>query len=447
MPSRMLQLLSTTVIFVLPLSAAAQAPQTLDFKSSGKAAGRLHFTPAVLSKYSLDGQDIAKSAASILDFHSAAWGFNGEVFWDIHIYDTQPHFDKLGETERSLTRKVAGGTKPGACVSRMSLQEIANAISGVNLMNGAPLSDPMSWRFEFALAHEAAHCYQFVTSKLHNESASLPPTLWFLEGSANWLAGDYLESTGREYPSYFEKGFRESHQESLLERANSNHFFFKWLEGNQGLKNRAAVIAFVEDMLDVPWPQGRWPGCVVHPPHAACSTPLYEDLVKRWFAKHNTTIASVLSLFGSAIVRGTVPGIRAPKLFLEERRTLYIQPGFNTARMSILATGVPAAVPLGKLTALYKPDDKKGIIPKEFGFYVVEVRLSEPLLPTPNGYLFAMEGVDDNISGRLSSEKSDDVIDQSGWIRTKFLEGNWLSVARSSIKTGQDTRILLKALP
>src|SRR6266852_2238492 len=411
MPSRMLQLLSTTVIFVLPLSAAAQAPQTLDFKSSGKAAGRLHFTPAVLSKYSLDGQDIAKSAASILDFHSAAWGFNGEVFWDIHIYDTQPHFDKLGETERSLTRKVAGGTKPGACVSRMSLQEIANAISGVNLMNGTPLSDPMSWRFEFALAHEAAHCYQFVTSKLHNESASLPPTL------------------------------------SLLERANSNHFFFKWLEGNQGLKNRAAVIAFVEDMLDVPWPQGRWPGCVVHPPHAACSTPLYEDLVKRWFAKHNTTIASVLSLFGSAIVRGTVPGIRAPKLFLEERRTLYIQPGFNTARMSILATGVPAAVPLGKLTALYKPDDKKGIIPKEFGFYVVEVRLSEPLLPTPNGYLFAMEGVDDNISGRLSSEKSDDVIDQSGWIRTKFLEGNWLSVARSSIKTGQDTRILLKALP
>src|SRR5206468_3433245 len=132
--------------------------------------------------------------------------------------------------------------------------------------------------------------------------------------------------TGPPYPSYFEVGFRDGHRESLLIRSNSNHFFFKWLEGEQALKTRAAVLAFVTDMFEVPWPNPPWKDCVIPPHSQSCSTPLYQGLVKQWFlSKRKTTIANVLSVFGSAVVRGTVPGIRAPNLFLSRpTRTLPI---------------------------------------------------------------------------------------------------------------------------
>src|SRR5206468_554666 len=148
---------------------------------------------------------------------------------------------------------------------------------------------------------------------------------------------------------------------------------------------------------------------------------------------------------GSAVVRGTVPGIRAPNLFLSRpTRTLPILPGFNKARLAILATGVPAPVPLGKVQAIPNPPSMKQFVPDSFGFVVFEMRLSEPLIPPPHGYLVAMEGGSDDVSMRLSNEKSDTVIDQSGWVRTNFLEGQWFSVARTDAKAGQNARILLK---
>jgi hypothetical protein len=108
---------------------------------------------------------------------------------------------------------------------------------------------------------------------------------------------------------------------------------------------------------------------------------------------------------------------------------------------------VPVPTPLGKIAPFSKPTGKNQGLPEAFGFVVFEVRLSELLIPLPSGYDIAMEGVDNDIRARLSSEKSDDVVDQNGWIRTKFLEGNWLSVARSDPAKGQNTRLLFRAVP
>jgi len=437
-------------------SAIAQGPgkfpDVVHVKSSGNAEAWVHFDRALLTKYTLDGGDLAKAAASILDFQASTWGFSGSVGWDVYISDrTADPGDLLGTNEYSATEKVAGATRPGplACVSHIGVKTIEENIFSVAASNGMPIEEPFSWRAAYTMAHEATHCYQSLTSKVHKESGAYAGAKWLAEGVACWLAGDYIESMGRPYPSYFEVGFRDSHRESLLVRSNSNHFFFKWLEGEQALKTRSAVLAFVTDMFEAPWPNAAGKECVIPPHSQSCSTALYQGLLRQWFqSKRNTTVANVLSVFGSAVVRGTVPGIRAPTLFLSRpTRTLTILPGFNKARLAILATGVPAPIPLGKAQAIPNLPSMKQFIPDPFGFAVFEMRLSEPLIPPPHGYLVAMEGGSDEVSVRLSNEKSDTVVDQSGWVRTNALEGQWFSVARTDGKAGQNAQILFKAMP
>jgi hypothetical protein len=450
--------------FILILAAATTSaqrqgrfPNILDVKTSGAAAGRLHFDPATLSKFAVTAQDIATSAGSILKFQADTWNFAGPVFWDLYVTDQR--VDKaanFGATAVSATEKVPGATKPGpmACVTLLTLNNI-NSILASSTFTGNDTR--FSSRLAFAMAHEATHCFQRITSKLHNSTVAYSPASWFMEGSASWLAGDYLEGIGLDYPSYFELGFRKEYQVSMLTRnPNDNHFFFKWLEGKQALKTRAEVMNFVRDLLNTPWSD-----CVTilpfshfldeetsYPKIKTSATTPYEKVLKDWFATHRqTTIANVLSLFGSAVVRGTVPGIRAPNLYLTKTK-LTILPGFNMARGSVLVTGVPAPVPLGKIAPFSKHSGGKQKLPEPFGFLVFEVSLSRPLIPPPIGYDISMEGVDDDISGHLSSEKSDDVLDpKRGWIRTKFLEGNWISVARSDPTKALNTHVLFRALP
>jgi hypothetical protein len=450
-----LRVVSLTLMISVMLPTIAQddgkSPKVLHVKSSGNAEAWVHFDPALLIKYSLDGSDLAKSAASILDFQAATWSFPGPVAWDVYIAPLTEVPYALGTNEYSATEKMAGATKPPplSCVTRIGLQNIERNIFSVNPRNGMPIEEPFSLRVAYTMAHEATHCYQWVTSKVHKETSengTYPGATWLTEGVAHWLAGDYLESTGRPYPSYYEVGFRDHHRENLLTHTNTNHFFFKWLEGEQALKTRAAVLAFVTDMFEAPWPNQPSKDCVGS---RACSTPLYQGLLKQWFlSRRNKSFATVLSVFGSAVVRGTVPGIRAPTLFLSRpRRTLQILPGFNKARMAILATGVPTPVPLGRIQAIPNQPSMKQFVPDSFGFAVFETRLSEELIPPPHGLLVAMEGGSDELSVHLSNEKSDTVVDQSGWVRTNFLEGQWFSVARTDAKAGQNARILLKALP
>jgi hypothetical protein len=66
----------------------------------------------------------------------------------------------------------------------------------------------------------------------------------------------------------------------------------------------------------------------------------------------------------------------------------------------------------------------------------------------PSAYDFSMEGVDDDISGRLSTTHGDDILDESnGWVRSKSLQGNWISVARTDASKGEKARVLIRAVP
>jgi hypothetical protein len=455
MSSHLSVVLVTLMISLVVPATAQNSGQVLHVKSSGNAEAWVHFDPVLLSKYALDGSDLAKAGASILNFQAATWGFQGSVAWDVYISDQTDYRDSRGEPEGtndySATEKVPGATKPGplACVTRIGLQTIQHYVSAVVPENGMALEEPFNSRVAYTMAHEATHCYQGVTSKVHKGPGAYRGAKWLTEGVAGWLAGDYIESTGRPYPSYYEVGFRDNHRRGLLALSNSNHFFFKWLEGAQALKSRGAVLAFVTDMFEVPWPESPGNDCVMPPTSQSCYTALYEGLVKQWFqSKRNTTIANVLVTFASAVVRGTVPGIRAPTLFLSRStETLPILPGFDKARLAILATGVPTPVPLGQLKAIPTRPNMKDFVPDSFGFVAFELRLSKPIMPPPHGYLVAMEGGNDDVVVRLSNEKSDTGIDDSRWIRTNFLEGQWFSIVRTDRKAGQDARILLKALP
>jgi len=260
------------VSFALTISVALTAlaqdtgnrQKVLEVKSRGTAKALVHFDPALLAKYSLDGSDLARSAASILDFERATWGFSGPVTWDVYMSDrtnykmaeqTKDPVEALGTTDYSATIKVEGATSPGplACVSHIGLQNIEESVPGA--ISSRRLEAPFSWRVAYTMAHEATHCYQGQTSKKHKDPPDYPGVKWLTEGVATWLAGDYIESLGRPYPSYHEVSFRDYHRESLLTHAFSNHFFFKWLEGAQALKTRAAVVAFVTDLYEVAWPK------------------------------------------------------------------------------------------------------------------------------------------------------------------------------------------------
>jgi len=450
-PSRVFFLVMVMALAVtVPVAAQqkSQFPKTLDFKGQGVSAGKLHFDPAVLGAYSLIGEDIAKSAASILGFQDSVWEIKAPIFWDVYVvHQRADKAGNAGTTTLSATRKVAGATKPGprACVTLLVLENIR--------FTKVDYKDLFSSRVDFVMAHEATHCFQRITSTKQNETVAYEPSDWFMEGSASWLAGNYLESTGREYPNYFEPALRDHHQERMLHLNDHNHFFFKWLEGSQGLGTRKAVIGFVRDMLEVPWSK-----CVAHlpvedfpderkdVPVEDCGTSPYEAVVKQWFAARKVSVAQVLSMFGSALVRGTVPGIREPHRFLKEA-TLTIQPGFNAARASLLA--IPTLLlptQLGKIAPFSKPVGKEQGLPQAFGFVVFKVKLSEPLVPPPaHGYQFAMEGADQDIHALLSRKQSDTMLDKSRWVRADALEGQWFSVARSDPAKGENALLLLRA--
>jgi hypothetical protein len=446
----------TLMLLVVPPVVAKDdctLPDCLHVKSSGLAEAWVHFEPALLREYSLDRNDIAKSAASILDFEAATWQFPAPVAWDVYFSEVNVTLSATGEpapqewtaaTFYQQIVKAPGASQPGplACITLIGLANMSRAAKGGNEQNSEPISEPFSRQVAYEMAHEATHCYLWFTSKEHQHAggAIYPGARWLTEGVAGWLAGDYIESLGRPFPSYYAVSFLRHHRENLLSYGYANVFFFKWLEGAQGLKSRAAVMGFVTDMFDTPWPK---------PPSDCgeiCSTPLYADLLKKWFLeKQERTIARLLSDFGSAVVRGTVPGISTKRArFFRLIRTLDIQPGYNAARLAFLGTGVPEPVPLGQVSAIYA--ETQEFVPESFGWVAFEVRLSEPLIPPPAAYLVGMERGNNDINVNLSNEESDTVIDQSGWVLTpKPLEGQWFSVARTDVRAGKDARILLKA--
>jgi len=437
----------------LPVAAQQKSefPKTLDFKGQGVSRGKLHFSPAVLSAYSLTGEGIAKSAASILGFQDGVWENKDPIFWDVYVvHKRADQAPNPASTTSSAQRRVAGATKPGprACVTLVALDNVLDAKKEDD--------NPLSTRLDFVMAHESTHCFQRIGSRAQSETVAYEPSDWFMEGSASWLAGNYFLSTGRKYPRYFESKLRERHQESMLHLGDQNHFFFKWLEGGQGLKTSKAVIGFVRDMLEVPWlscvtrvPVETFPDERREVKATDCSTgpSVYEVVVKQWFAARNDNIANVMSLFGSALVRGTVPGITEPNLFLS-KATLAIQPGFNAARARSLVLPIgrlPA--PLGKIAVFSKPTGEEQGLPEAFGFVVFAVKLSEPLVPTPHGYQFAMEGVDEDVHVLLSRKQSDTTLDDSGFVHADRLEDQWLSVARSDPAAGEKALLVLRAEP
>ena len=340
-------------------SIAQRFPKTVAFTGAGTAGGRIHFAPATVAKYGITGDDVAGWAGRILAFHAGVWGGPADLAWDIYLVDQRlDNAGNQGSTTVSPDRKVAGAASPGphACVTLLTLGNIPGFL-GDN-------DQRFSSQAEYVLAHEAAHCFQRTAGTPQNETVAYDHASWFMEGSASWLAGDYFESVGRDYPSYFEVELRKRHKRSMLTYFNGNHYFFKWLSGKQGLKSRGAVIEFVRAMMNVP-PSG----CVTRLPvevlpeergpitQVPCKDPSpYVKALPGWFADKNISIAKVLSLFASALVRGDVPGLRAPNLLFGNVE-FGVDPGFNVARMAPGLAGIPLPAPLGNLLAAMTLDE------------------------------------------------------------------------------------------
>jgi hypothetical protein len=92
------------------------------------------------------------------------------------------------------------------------------------------------------MAHEIAHCYQ---SYYIHENLGGPPTDWWVEGGANWLASlVYQEQAPPGNAALF------NYRLSVLENSYSNYYFWQFLASPQGLGSNQAAVDFMKTMPD-----------------------------------------------------------------------------------------------------------------------------------------------------------------------------------------------------
>ncbi|MDX5985660.1 hypothetical protein [Sphingomonas echinoides] len=443
--------LAWLIALCAPVSAQQKGPLKSDFPQqfafgTPNNGGSLHFKSGVLSHYGLSPNAVAEKAIDILNFQQQAWSTSLPIYWDIYLEDQR--LDKtgnLGATTYSRTRKVAGATYPGpkACVLLITLKAIYSE---------AEVAD-FETVFEYTLAHEATHCFQRATASAQSETVGYSPADWFMEGSANWLAGDFLQSEGKSYPSFFSEKFEKDHLSGMLKSKGSWHFFFKWLEGAQALGSREPVMGFIKAMLNVPWASCVEPIPVEtfaeerphsYDDHCAGTASPYEEAMPKWFVGKNYKLSMILSLFGSAVVRGSVPGIKNPDKFYSEWEIHSTMADYD-ARVSAWAVKPTARAPLGKFPVNPAAIAGTGEIdqPNRFGFAVYKIIPVDLIFPKPRVFFWGVEKPDPNAWVTLSRSTSDTRLGDDRWIPSPTLSGQWVSVGIVEEGAGEEANLLI----
>lgn len=107
---------------------------------------------------------------------------------------------------------------------------------------GAAGATGSSTNADLDMAHEIAHCYQ---SYYIHEDLGGPPTDWWVEGGANWLASlVYPEQAPPGNAADFD------YRTSVLANSYNNYFFWQFLAAPQGLGSNQAAVDFMKTMPD-----------------------------------------------------------------------------------------------------------------------------------------------------------------------------------------------------
>lgn len=207
----------------------------------------LYYRPVSRPQDNADARTVAYALNAAVPIYQPLFGSSG---WLTDVIPFQVVFHLTGQTNAKavadavwLPRSspaitaLTGVTPPAAPLDEHVC--FVNAYAGIAGAAGAIGS---STNADLDMAHEIAHCYQ---SYYIHENLGGPPTDWWVEGGANWLASlVYPEQAPPGNAGFF------NYRLSVLENSYSNYYFWQFLASPQGLGSNQAAVDFMKTMPD-----------------------------------------------------------------------------------------------------------------------------------------------------------------------------------------------------